>query len=72
MCVALHWMNIPKVFEEARRALAKNGVFAIMASHLPDYLPLPEDSAKTDAIKKLVEEVRHNLIVPLIPQFIQS
>jgi len=67
ICEAAHWMDLPKVYNEARRVLVKNGVFAIIGYHLPVYVPQKEDEGKFDTIKKAVDSV-HNFI-PIILTF---
>lgn len=57
ICEAAHWMDLPKVFNEARRVLSPNGVFAIIGYHYPVYVPRVEDTAKSDAINKIVDAV---------------
>ncbi|ODN05911.1 putative methyltransferase [Orchesella cincta] len=48
-------MNVENVYEEARRVLVKNGVFAIIGYHLPVYMPQKEDETKYDSIKLAVD-----------------
>ncbi|CAL8096227.1 unnamed protein product [Orchesella dallaii] len=55
ICEAAHWMDLPKVYQEARRVLVKNGAFAIIGYHLPLYMPQKKDEAKFDTIKLAVD-----------------
>ncbi|CAG7838427.1 unnamed protein product [Allacma fusca] len=53
---AVHWLDLPKFFEEGLRVLSPGGVMAVY-SYFISFYEWPRDPTKNEAIKKFYEEI---------------